>query len=59
MNAMLPEAKEYTKVKGKTKEFSRIEIEVKNEVLGSKEIIKLLEMKCWKESKKRLLQIPN
>jgi len=47
MYAMLPEAKEYKKGSGKTKEFNRIGIEVKNEVLSLEEMIELLDMKLW------------
>ncbi len=47
MYAMLPEAKEYKKGSGKTKEFKRIVIEVKNTVLSLEEMTELLHMKLW------------
>ena len=47
MYAMLPEAKEYKKESGKTKEFNRIGVEVKNADLSLEEMIELLEMKLW------------
>ena len=47
MYAMLPEAKEYKKGSGKTKEFNRIGIEVKNAGLNLEEMTELLHMKLW------------
>jgi len=47
MYAMLPEAKEYKKGSGKTKEFNRIKIKVKNAALSIEEMIELLDMKLW------------
>jgi hypothetical protein len=47
MYAMLPEAKEYNEGSGKTKEFNRIGIDVKNAALSLDEMIELLEMKLW------------
>ena len=47
MSAMLPEAKEYKRGSGKTKEFNRIGIEVKNAASSSEEMIELLDMKLW------------
>jgi len=47
MVAMLPEAKEYKKGSGKTKEFNRIGIVVKNAAISIEEMIALLEMKLW------------
>ncbi len=44
---MLPEAKEYTKGKGKTDKFNYIKLEAETSILSLNELRELLEMKLW------------